>query len=71
MSLAQLNAADENSLVFIMHNLTPYDAPALAGSRNLCPVGVRLQGDSWQAIALDGEELAEVAFNALIPLPAP
>ncbi|WP_455387736.1 DUF7452 domain-containing protein [Petrachloros mirabilis] len=71
MTLAQLDAADENSLVFIMHNLTPYDEPALAGSLNLSPVGVTLQADSWQAITLDSEEMAEVAFNALIPLPAP
>ena len=71
MTLAQLDAADENSLVFITHNLTPYDEPALAGNLNLSPVGVSLQGDSWQAITLDGEEMAEVAFNALIPLQAP
>jgi len=71
MALAQLDAADENSLVFIMHNLTPYDEPALVGNLNLSPLGVSLQGDSWQAITLNGEEMAEVALNALIPLPAP
>jgi hypothetical protein len=71
MTLAQLEAADENSLVFVMHNLTPYDEPTLAGNLNISPVGVSLQGDRWQAITLNGEDMAEVAFNALIPLPAP
>lgn len=71
MTLAQLNAASENSIVFIMHNITPYDEPALEGNMNLSPIGVSLQEDSWHAITLDGEDMAEVAFNALIPLPAP
>lgn len=71
MPLSQLDAADENSIIFVMHNMTPDDQSTLAGARNLSPVGVTFQEGQWYVRNLDDQDMPRTAFNTLIPLSPP
>jgi hypothetical protein len=71
MALPQLNAADENSIVFVMQNESLYDSD-LTGRRNSHPVGVLYQDGQWYVHNLDNQPMATAAgYNVFIPLLAP
>ena len=71
LPLRDLNLTDQNEIVFIMHNTTPYNDRDFPKVNNLHPTGMMFQYEGWHVANLDDEEMPHTSFNVLAPLPAP